>query len=97
MARHYLTNDELRHANHKYIKRDFINGRWRYWYDEPGKGKTIPKDAQGQKLAREGYKVQQQKAAQKKVQQFKQAVNNTTIFFISSSVVRLIRTCCYDS
>ena len=35
MGRHYLTNDELSHANYKYIKREWKNGKWQYYYDLP--------------------------------------------------------------
>ena len=35
MGRHYLINDELSHANYKYIKREWKNGKWQYYYDLP--------------------------------------------------------------
>lgn len=28
-----LSEDELMHAGHKYIKKDMIDGKWRYYYD----------------------------------------------------------------
>ena len=76
MTKHYLTEEELAHANYKYVKREFINGRWRYWYDDPKKGKTIPKDSQGQKLAKQQYQIQQQKKAKAAVQKVKKTVED---------------------
>ena len=32
-------SDWIAHRNHKYIKREMVNGKWRYWYKLPSKTK----------------------------------------------------------
>ncbi len=31
-----MNKNELYHKDHKYIKREWVKGKWRYWYDDKG-------------------------------------------------------------
>lgn len=36
-------HDWMAHRDHKYIKREWIKGKWRYWYDDQGKTEVTKK------------------------------------------------------
>ena len=84
-----LADDELMH--YKYIKREQVNGKWRYYYNDTSRVNNTPSNriAQAKKnMERAAKKVEDLKAEAERIKGYIEALNNTLNVYLSKATAK---------